>query len=376
MEIRYRENRQDFIRWHRLNKTGVVSQWRNYLLVAAALVPAAITLAILGSNYATLWVSIAIAVMLFLAVFRYFVPLVAFKPRDAIDTFNDHMLTRKGSRSITQLKWEVIEEFRETGRDFEFWRLDVGSIVPKGSMSDEQKQQLRELIARVQTTPSGDSPAVPVYAERILADGDFPVYRYQYDSTDAGRISGSPLRPYQTSSSEVNRRSGGRLLLQFGFLTFACVFGCTMVIREIRQQDFLGMVLRDLLVCMIPFLALLVISRIRTRFRITKLFRLPTDEIAVRPCHDGIVMGTADAVSLIHWTDINSFYVNDHFVGLHTIHQTIQMIPKRAIGDEAAVERFIESAIELKNVADRETVQVAQAEPVHSDNPYQAPMNQ
>ena len=39
MEIRYRETRNDFIRWHRLNKTGVMSQWRSYLVIALALLP-------------------------------------------------------------------------------------------------------------------------------------------------------------------------------------------------------------------------------------------------------------------------------------------------------------------------------------------------
>ena len=78
MEIRYRETRNDFVRWHRLNKTGVVARWKNYLLVAATLLPSAIVLFLLGSWYATLWVAVAIAVMLCFSVYRFFCPLVSF----------------------------------------------------------------------------------------------------------------------------------------------------------------------------------------------------------------------------------------------------------------------------------------------------------
>lgn len=48
----------------------------------------------------------------------------------------------------------------------------------------------------------------------------------------------------------------------------------------------------------------------------------------------------------------------------------------RVIGDEEDVERFLETAAELKDVADRETASVVQGEPVQSDNPYQAPMSE
>lgn len=376
MEIRYRETRNDFVRWHRLNKTGVVARWKNYLLVAATLLPSAIVLFLLGSWYATLWVAVAIAVMLCFSVYRFFCPLVSFPMSQHVGLFDSNMATRTVSRSITQWKWERIEEYRETRTDFQFWRLDVGSVVPKRALSAEQRQELSELIARVQQKPAGDSPPLPLFSEKILDDGGYPVYRFQYRAADVSQILESPLKPYQSASESAIRRSRWSVWIQCAFLASVCVFGCIALLRMVGQRNIVGYFLRDVLICAIPFFILPLISRVYSRYRKPRLFKLPSDEISVRLCPDGVVMGASDFISLVHWNDVTSLYVNDHFIGFRTIHHMIHIVPKRAIGDKLDVERFVEIAAGLKEVADREATTVVQSEPVHSDNPYQAPMSQ
>ena len=144
----------------------------------------------------------------------------------------------------------------------------------------------------------------------------------------------------------------------------------------VGQRNIVGYFLRDVLICAIPFFILPLISRVYSRYRKPRLFKLPSDEISVRLCPDGVVMGASDFISLVHWNDVTSLYVNDHFIGFRTIHHMIHIVPKRAIGDKLDVERFVEIAAGLKEVADREATTVVQSEPVHSDNPYQAPMSQ
>lgn len=376
MEIRYRETRSDFIRWHRLNKTSVMSQWRNYLIVSMALLPAAFVLWMLQSTYAALWMSMATMVMLILAGYRWFVPLVRFPLCEHVDTFDRHIGKRKSSSSIVQWKWERIEEIRETKKDFQFWRNDLSSVLPKHALSLGQQKELRDLLKEVQQ-PAGDSPPLPLYQDRILSDGAFPVYRYQMSSVDAKQVMSSKLKPYQNADSNSKQKTGSvsRRLFRvgFGFLLFWLIYAILMFVRV---NAIFSNVIRDLLICLLPFLILWLIARTRSWLRITRLFKLPSDELSVRLCHDGIAMGAPDYASLLHWNDVASLLVNDHYIGFRTIHSLIHLIPMRAIGDEAAVEGFLETVVELKSVADKEAATVVQREPFLSDNPYQTPLSQ
>jgi len=92
-------------------------------------------------------------------------------------------------------------------------------------------------------------------------------------------------------------------------------------------------------------------------------------------CDDGLVMGAPDYLSLLHWSDVSGVLVSDHYIGFRTIHSLIHLLPMRVIGDQAAVEQFLDMAIDLKDVANRKSAGVIQVVPVQSDNPYQAPMN-
>ena len=81
-------------------------------------------------------------------------------------------------------------------------------------------------------------------------------------------------------------------------------------------------------------------------------------------------------MSLLHWNDVSGFLVNDHFIGFRTIHSLVHLLPMRVIGDAADVERFLQTATGLKDVADREAAAVVLTGPVQSDNPYQAPLSE
>ncbi len=374
MEIRYRETRSDFIRWHRLNKTGVMSQWRNYLIVCMALLPTAFILWAFHSNYSALWMSIAAIVMLMLAGYRWFVPLVRFPLCEHVDVFDRHLGTRRSSSSIGQWKWERIEEIRETKKEFQFWRNDVGSILPKRVLTVDQENEVRNLLKEVQQ-PVADSPPLPLYQDRFLSESVFPVYRYQMSSVDAQQIVSSKLRPYESNDSNGVRKSGSMVRQLFGFVFLLSVFLWATAFF-FRADILFSDVTRDLLICLMPFVVLWLIARTRSWFRITRLFKLPSDEISVRLCHDGLAIGAPDYVSLLHWNDVTGLLANDHYLGFRTIHSLIHLVPMRAIGDETAVERFMENVVELKSVADKEAAAVAQSEPVDSDNPYQAPMSQ
>ena len=375
MEIRYRETRNDFIRWHRLNKTGVMSQWRSYLVIALALLPTSVILWVYQSTYAGLWMSMATVLMLIWAGYRYFVPLVRFPLSECVDMFDRDVGTRITSKSIGQWKWERIEETRETKQDFQFWRNDVGSILPKRVLSPDQQAELRNLFEEIQQHPAGDSPPLPLFEERILSESKFPVYRYQMSSADADQIIGSKLKPYESDASNGPQNSGDTLMRWLKNLFRILLFVTVMLIFARAGLAFPGLI-ETIVICLMPFLIIWLYARLRSRFRVTRLFKLPSDEICARLWHDGIVMGATDYVSLLHWNDVSGFLVNDHFIGFRTIHSLIHLLPMRVIGDEEDVERFLETAAELKDVADRETASVVQSEPVQSDNPYQAPMSE
>lgn len=375
MEIRYRETRGDFIRWHRLNKTRVMSQWRSYLLVSLALLPTSLLLWAYQATYAALWMSMATVFMLACAGYRYFVPLVRFPLSEHTDEFDRHAATRKTGNSIAQWKWERIEEVRETGKEFQFWRNDIASVLPKRVLSLDQQDEMRMLVKETQERPAGDSPPLPLYQERILGEGPFSVYRYQMSSADASQITGSRLKLYENDTPQRAQKSrsagwrGFRILFRLG------LFLSAMLIVARAGLAFPGLA-ETILICALPFFVLGLYSRLRSRFSSTRVFKLPSDEISARLCHDGMAMGASDYVSLLHWNDVTAFLVNDHFVGFRTIHSLIHLLPMRVIGDEAEVERFLQTAASLKEVADREAATVVQNEPVHSDNPYQAPMSQ
>lgn len=375
MEIRYRETRSDFIRWHRLNKTRVMSQWRSYLMVSVALVPTSILLWAYQSQYAALWMGIATAYMLIFAGYRYFVPLARFPLSLHVDEFDRHAATRKTGNTIGQWKWERIEEIRETGKEFQFWRNDIASVLPKRVLSPDQENELRVLLREAQESPAGDSPPLPLYQQRILAESPFSVYRYQMSSTDAQQITGSSLRSYQRDNAHSDKTSRGgmkrwlRILIRMVLL----LIGTLIVFRA--STAFSGFA-ETMMICLLPFIALWLFVRLRSRFGLTRVFKLPSDEISARLCHDGLAIGASDYVSLLHWNDVTMFLVNDHFIGFRTIHSLIHLLPMRAIGDESEVDQFLETAAGLKDVADREAATVVQSEPVQSDNPYQAPMSQ
>ena len=372
MEIRYRETRSDFIRWHRLNKTHVMSQWRSYLMVALALLPTSLLLLAYQATYAALWMTMAGGFMLAWAGYRYYVPLVRFPLSEHTDVFDRHVGKRKTGNSIGQWKWERIEEARETGKDFQFWRNDIASILPKRALSPDQQNEMRILIKEAQERPAGDSPPLPLYQERILSESQFPVYRYQMSSTDASQITGSRLRPYERDIASVAQksRSAFRRWLSFLFGLVLCFSVLVIIARAGLAFPGLG---ETILICALPFFILWLYVRLRTRLKLTRVFKLPSDEISARLCHDGIVMGSSDYVALLHWNDVTAFWVNDHFIGFRTIHSLIHLLPMRVIGGEAEVERFLETAAGLKDVADREAAVVVQSEPVQSDNPYQPP---
>ena len=375
MEIRYRETRSDFIRWHRLNKTRVMSQWRSYMTVAVTLLPTSLILWAYQATYAALWMSMAGVFMLACAGYRYYVPLVRFPLCERLDTFDRNMGTRKSGDSIGQWKWERIEEIRETKRDFQFWRNDVASVLPKHALSPDQQDELRVLFKDAREHPAGDSPPLPLYQDRILSESQFPVYRYQMSSVDAQQITGSRLRPYESDGSQVAQKSRTAVWRWFRILLRLLVFLSAMMIVARAGAVFSGLI-ETILICLLPFLLLWLYARWRVRFSGTRVFKLPSDEISARLCHDGVVMGASDYVSLLHWNDVSRFLVNDHFIGFRTIHSLIHLLPMRTIGDKANVERFLEMAASLKDVADREAATVVQSEPVQSDNPYQAPMSQ
>jgi len=371
MEIRYRETRGDFVRWHRLNKTGVTSQWRSYFIVALTLLPTAFVLWMLQSTYAVLWMSIAASYMLLCTGYRYFVPLVRFPLSERSDTFDLHGATRECSNSIAQWKWERIEEIRETKKEFQFWRNDIGNLLPKHKLSPEQQEELRTLIAEVRQRPAGDSPPLPLYQDRVLNESRFPVYRYHMSSVDAEQIMGSKLRPYGDVDSSTARKPGTilRRLLRL-------LFGVLLALLVMRAAVGIPGIVGISLICLTPFLILWLIARVRSRMKVTRMFKLPSDEITARLCDDGLVMGAPDYLSLLHWSDVSGVLVSDHYIGFRTIHSLIHLLPMRVIGDQATVEQFLDTVIDLKDVADRKSAGVIQVVPVHSDNPYQAPMSE
>ena len=374
IELRYQETKADFIRWHRMNKTGVMSQWRSYLIVALTLLPTAFVLWLYQSNYAAIWMVLAAIFMLTCAGYRYCVPLVRFPLSEHADSFDHRMGTRKSSSSIGQWKWERVEEIRETRKDFQFWRNDIASVLPKHSLSVEQQNELRTLFKEAKEQPAGDSPPLPLFQDRILSESEFPVYRYQLSSADARQITGSRLRPYESNvSNEVQGSSVSLrrwIAIPFRLLLLAC--GLLIITRA--GLVFSGLV-GTFVICLLPFLVLWLYARVRSRFKVTRVFKLPSDEISARLCHDGIALGASDYASLLHWNDVSGFLVNDHFIGFRTIHSLIHLLPMRVIGDQAEVERFLETAVGLKDVVDRAAAVVVQSQPVQSDNPYQAPMS-
>ena len=375
IEIRYRETQADFVRWHRLNKTGVMSQWRSYLIVALTLTPTAFILWACQSTYAALWMCMAAMFMQACAGYRYFFPLVRFPLSEHVDSFDHLVATRKFSKSIGQWKWERIEEVRETKKDFQCWRNDIASTLPKRALTTEQRNDLRTLFKEAKSNPAGDSPPLPLFQDRILGESQFTVYQYQLSSADANKITGSRLRPYESHVSEYDQASNAALGRWAKILFRLLLMVCVMLLVFGAGTAFPGLI-GTILICLLPFIILWLYARLWSRFKVTRVFKLPSDEISARLCHDGIALGAADFVSLLHWNDVSGFLVNDHFIGFRTIHSLVHLLPMRVIGDAADVERFLQTATGLKDVADREAAAVVLTGPVQSDNPYQAPLSE
>ena len=184
---------------------------------------------------------------------------------------------------------------------------------------------MRILIKEAQERPAGDSPPLPLYQERILSESQFPVYRYQMSSVDASQITGSRLRPYEREASQSGQKSRAAGWRWLRILRRWFLFIGTLLIVARAGLAFPGLG-ETILICTLPFFILWLYARLRTRLKLTRVFKLPSDEISARLCHDGIVMGASDYVSLLHWNDVTAFWVNDHFIGFRTIHSLIHLI--------------------------------------------------
>lgn len=380
LELRYPFTNADLARWHRLNKTVTMQPWRSYLLVTLALLPSTAWLIYSGAFYASIWMSVATLVMLLYAGWHFFA--AGHGNADGypcIERLTDDAKLSRFSKSFAQTKWHRFEDFRETTEDFQFWRLDRCSLIPKQPLSETQVSETREFVQRVRNLTAGDSGPLPGYSETILTDSPHPIYRYHYTAEDMRRMLQSRFVAYDGRSTghSVGRSSTHgtnvplwRRVLRVAGLTALAV--ALLILSVAPGRGLSGELFRQFLICLLPFALLLAWARVSMFLRRRQTMKVPPDEIEMRVSNDGVAFGDADAIVFYHWTDVQGVYVNADFIGLRTINQLINVLPQRVIGDAAAVEQFIELMLDLKRncVSDAPTAGSSDA---LSDNPYQPP---
>ena len=380
MEIRYHITQKELARWHRLNRTGVMAQWRAYLLVAVALIPSLVGLVALQSFYASLWMVMATVIMLGYAAWSYQFGSAQYAAGyECIERLTSTEKLSTFSRSEAQVKWQRFEELKETKLDFLFWHLGRCSMIPKRAIAADQLPQVRQLLDSIRAKPAGDSPALPRYQQTIEQEHSYPLMRYHYTAEDVAKIMITPFQlcgdSFKFETAERPKSKRRRWLRVFSIFGFSFFVGYLLMwvagLNGIRGAS--GTSLRDVLICLAPFAILAIYSRF-IRFRSRKNPpRVPTSEVLAGLSEEGITFGDSEAIVFYHWADVTAFYQNQDFVGFKTVNYLINVLPKRVLGDAQEVVTFMQTADELKRTVAKSEMPAVNTVRPESDNPYQPP---
>lgn len=389
-EFQLEQEEKDYL--NKLNKVRMTTPLKLIGVITAAVSPSILILVLLES-----WFVLGLAI-LFVSILLWTGVRQLQRPPAKVDrgiALSPTAITETVGKARTTIKWDRVDDIRESRFGFLFERKDRFSLLPRRVMDSTQADEVREFLLKIRNEPENGHLPLPEFNDYFIHRDGGEAHRYKYRDDDVGN-NFAPLivriNPKELSVNDVARRMKPRKnWFRFALLALSVVPLGILTSMAMHNHDFSAGLM--IVALTFPFLFLFGGSLFERWITRRNLPRIPREENVVRILTDGWAVGDENAVSFSRWSKSTEFFLSQTFVGIRSESQIVQLIPVRAFfssdaqkgprskqqrrEDATAVFNFLQNAInawreqiledERETATDPATVQA------ETGNPYQAP---
>ena len=257
--------------------------------------------------------------------------------------------THASSRSF--IKWNHVDGLIEIAEGFAFCRHARFTLLPNRVIQEhsETTQAVRDLLAKFRNVPARPNEPVELFQQRFLRATSSPTWSYDIERSDLRSLFRSALMPVsedQFAYSEVlksEKKTGNASV----FALLALMLMAILLIASSIPRGTQNVVV-VLAICVVPFV-LMVGAAIWIRKRsIRSLPRINKESYRVGLFPDGWGAGNEDVCTFHKWCQGTRFFLSQGFIGFRIESGVVNILPRRAIGENQEVFDFVRLAMKLK----------------------------
>lgn len=389
MKFEFELNEQEQNTLDRLNRGSAIGPVNFLLIVLACFLPS-----LVGLMYLQMWgvLLVGATIMLMAGLVPALMTLRKKSaspalPRSVMLTPMGLMETHASSRSI--LKWNHVDDLMEINDGFAFGRHARFTLLPKRIIEQqgESIQVVRDLLARYRNVPERPNEPVELFRERFSGQNSGQVWHYNIERNDLRGLFQSALMPVSETEfayREVlnsDKKTTNRSAI---FLLVLLVLALLLVASSIPQSTENVSLL--MAICLVPFM-LMVGAAIWLRKRsFRNLPMIRKESYRVGLFHDGWAAGNADVCTFHRWCKGTRFFLSRGFIGFRIESGVINIVPRRAIGENQEVFDFVRLAMKLKQESllresgssefgDVPMATLSGSDPTDANNPWASPIS-
>ncbi len=257
--------------------------------------------------------------------------------------------THANSRSF--IKWNHVDDLMEFEEGFVFGRHGRFTMLPMRVIEEQAPdlQQVRDLLAKHRNVPDRPNEPVSLFQERFAEGSSSPTWNYVIQRDDLRGLFESTLMPVSESEfmyEEVLRRK--KRTMNFSAIIFLVLLLMAVVLivgsipRGIANPGLI------LVLSITPFLLLIgtAVWLRRRAIRNLPLIRKEAHVLGLFP--DGWAAGNENVCAFHKWCPGTGFFLSRDFVGFRIESGVVNIVPRRAIGENQQVFDFVRLAMKLK----------------------------
>lgn len=393
MKFEFTLNEQERKKLERINRGRPVGPLHFMLIIIGCFLPS-----ILGVAWLQMWEILAVGgtLVLLASLIPLLRSLQIRKPKPHKSLPRSIELTPVGmavghGNSHWFVKWNHVEDLLEMEDGFLFGRQSRFTLLPLRVITEagESVDQVRDSIGQYRNVP--ENPNEPIEKYQRLFAGRSLIFKWNYEIErhDLVKATTSTLVPVHEKSFEYKEvtRSGTQssLVVKIVIGLMILIAGALIVtsLPNVKNQTLI------LAICFVPFLLLIGAAALIRRRAIRNLPLIRREAYEIGLFQDGWASGNENVCTFHKWQKDTRFFLLPDFVGIRIESGVVNIIPKRAIGENPAVFDFVSLAIRLKRealgeasgkpligqVPEAELVRLAElAKEVDASNPYASPV--
>lgn len=373
MQITYRFTPQEYKSFRRLNNMSGMAKWKAYLLATICLLPSLLLVWLSGSKFALMAFGLMVLTILGLSLLAMFRQPATADQHDHIMTFTPTSKHEMSSYSEFESDWRTYDEFIETETDFRFRKLQRFTVIPKRIFDASQADTFRSYAVQANEAVNDEAPPVELYTRLLVAPNDSTIVEFAYQHDDINNALSEQLAVVLETDTPAKPKGKWSGFLWLGIFLLILFYLWRSLDGELVSEgplDFVPFLYLGVAV-VLPFFLIRGLNTFLRAAAKKSSGAVPTELNHMRLMQNGWAIGSPRGALFYDWRDIEAIYQNKACIGLKTMNDLVQIIPKRIFESPDAAQRFLDQIIDLRRQQNRAIEEPIMA--TETGNPYQPP---